>query len=500
MHSQLMAPAANPLDMILGMGGTVPANQPVGGDKFSQMLGLSKPLSAETMEGLVAGENPQLPAGLESAGMITVQLPPSLLESLGLQTGTDPQPSLTPTAAGQTEPQLTVPAELLVADDGNGDTVYLKLKVDNLGETSGLSLPEADDNGEEMLLPMRLRTVEQTGDRLIADAELQGAAGKDTSIRLRLELAGNTSGNQQIDWSAMEKNAGQSATGKAEQMSKMLGDLGVKLIVIENVENGSPTTLQSILPETAPLINKAGGLKTTGQPGTVGTAPATVFAGENGENVKVEQPSLTDAVVGGLSGEKADAKTSSSAVIGKSGDFGEQLAALSSNQTVSSESGSTAALESQPVEKDSEPGAVRFYDLDRKLDQLKQNPGQKIRVQLTPAKLGRMELSIATHRGMVTVNLAVESNQTRQVVERNLAQLESQMAASGIKLDSFQVTVNQSSKGESFAGNYSQQQQHGFAGNGQQGGRRQGNFLQNQLRNFETAGTGFDQVLVNCLA
>ncbi|MCP4568300.1 MAG: hypothetical protein GY841_12045 [FCB group bacterium] len=498
MHSQLMGPAANPLDMILGMGGTAPAGQPVGGDEFGSMLDFSMPLNAKSNEGLVAGESIQVPAGIETAGMITVQIPQSMLESLGLHSGSQPSTNLTET--GQTEPHLAVPAELLVAGDGKGDTVYLKLQADMIGDKAELNLPDADDNGREMLLPMRLRTVEQIGNRLIADAELQGAAGKDKSIRLRLELAGNTSGNQGLNWSAIEESVDRSATGKPGQMSKMLGDLGVKLIVIENVENGSATTLQSILPEAAPVLKKANGIRIAGQPGANIAVTDSAFSSENGDSVKVDQPLLTNAVVNGLAGEKTGGNKIVSARTGEPIDFGDRLAALSSNPAISTETGLATAVESQATEQKSEPSSVRFYDLDRKLDQLKQNPGQKIRVQLAPAKLGRMELSIASHRGLVTVNLVVESTQTRLAVERNLAQLENRMAASGIKVDSFQVTVNQSSRGESFAGNYSQQQQSGFAGNGQQGDRQKGSFLQNQLHCFETAGVGFDQVLVNCLA
>lgn len=497
MYSQLMSPAASPLEMILGLGGLAPTGQPKSGDEFSRMLDFSMPESATTIEGLIAGDNSQALAGIETAGMIMVQIPQSLLESLDPHSETSPRPSTNPVVAGQTEPQLTVPAELLFTSDGSGDTVYLKLQVDTPDIRAGLNSPETDENGREMLLPMRLRTVEQVGDRLIADADLLGAAGKDTSIRLRLELAGNTSGNQGMDRPMLEKIVDQFAAGKPEQMPKMLGDLDVKLIVIENVENRSATTLQSILPEAAPVFKKANGIKFAGQSETAVTEP--VLTGETSDCVKVDQTSLVDAKVIDLNRAKTEIDKTFSGETGKRSDFGDRLAALSSNPTVSSDTGLTAVVEGSTAGQESEPGPVRFYDLDHKLDQLKQNPGQKIRIQLSPANLGRMELSIASHRGLVTVNLIVESTHTRQAVERNLAQLENRMAASGIKVDSFHVTVNQSSRGESFAGNYTQQQG-GYAGYGQQGGRRQGNSLQNQLRHFEKAGVGFDQVLINCLA
>jgi flagellar hook-length control protein FliK len=144
---------------------------------------------------------------------------------------------------------------------------------------------------------------------------------------------------------------------------------------------------------------------------------------------------------------------------------------------------------------------VRFYNLDQKLDQLKSNPGQKINIQLVPARLGKMELSVINHRGIVTVQLTLESMQARQSVERNLGQLERHLASSGIRVDSFQLHVNQPLRGGSFAHfqQHYDQPRDGF-NNRQDHGRQQYAQEQRQMRRFGLSDNGFAQTMINCLA
>jgi len=143
---------------------------------------------------------------------------------------------------------------------------------------------------------------------------------------------------------------------------------------------------------------------------------------------------------------------------------------------------------------------VRFYDLDSKLDQLKRNPGQVIRIQLVPAKLGKMDLSIISHRGLVTVRLTLDSLAAKQAVERNLFQLENRLTASGIRVDNFQISVDQSSKEEHFAGHYYSRQHGGHDNPHYSGDNRRHMFDQRRMNQFNLTGARFDQVMVNCLA
>jgi len=142
--------------------------------------------------------------------------------------------------------------------------------------------------------------------------------------------------------------------------------------------------------------------------------------------------------------------------------------------------------------------AVRFYDLDQKIGQLKRNPGQSIRIQLVPSNLGQMEVSIASYRGQVTVNLTVESEQARQAVEKNLTQLEHQLASSGVKVDQFQVTVNQPAKTLAFA--QAEQAYQGSFGSRQGRGYQDSSRSQKLMQKFTPGGPSFETVMVNCLA
>jgi flagellar hook-length control protein FliK len=109
-----------------------------------------------------------------------------------------------------------------------------------------------------------------------------------------------------------------------------------------------------------------------------------------------------------------------------------------------------------------------------------------------------MEVSIASFRGQVTVNLTVDSEQARQAVEKNLTQLERQLMSSGVKVDQFQVNVSQSAKSHAFA-----QNEHYFQGgfNGRQGrGYQQPTRSQKLMQQFAPSGPSFETVMVNCLA
>ena len=81
---------------------------------------------------------------------------------------------------------------------------------------------------------------------------------------------------------------------------------------------------------------------------------------------------------------------------------------------------------------------------------------------MIPVKLGKMDLTIAANRGIITVKLMVNSIAAKTALESNLGQLESQLASAGIKVDNLQVTVNQSSRQESYAGYQNQHQSSGF--------------------------------------
>ena len=120
--------------------------------------------------------------------------------------------------------------------------------------------------------------------------------------------------------------------------------------------------------------------------------------------------------------------------------------------------------------------------------------------QLVPSSLGRMELSIASNRGIVTVNLALDSVQAKQTVERNISQLENRLASSGIKVDNFHITVHQPNKNDAAGQQYHPYQQGNRSGNQQQNGYARQQFGKSLAQRFAGSDLNFDKVMVNCLA
>jgi flagellar hook-length control protein FliK len=148
----------------------------------------------------------------------------------------------------------------------------------------------------------------------------------------------------------------------------------------------------------------------------------------------------------------------------------------------------------------SAPNHAQFFDLDHKLEQIKANPGTQIRIQLMPSQLGKMDLSIFSHRGLVTVKLSLGSMQAKQAVEGSLAQLESQLSAAGIKVDSFQIQVSQMSKEEATHQQYNPYSQGESSGRRHKGADRQLMNNHGRLHNFSLSDKTFEQTMVNCLA
>jgi flagellar hook-length control protein FliK len=498
---------AMPLDLILGLIGQRSPHGSSGSGEFGKLLDLFGPAP---MLNIKPGEGDLLsvtgltqapgaePATVES---IEVLLPQGMAQALGLNPQPPPDMVAQKVSADNPEPMVPIRAGLLATNDGNNQTIYLNLKPGEVDSELNPAMAQASDNGEEMVLPMRLRTVEQRGDRIFADAELQSATGKDVSVRLRLELAGNPNLNKMATADLPESpdvTVKQQHSVSKPNLPHLLKNLDVKLLVIE------PAAVE-INSGTASLSRGNFGDKATRAFSTPINSDAVKMALESAATVV--KPISADGrgleSTGMNVGRDSDpesmqignTRSGNSAVAQHSGAIVESTSNILTSATAleaggMSQSGSSA-----------ESSEVRFYQLEDKLDQLKHNPGQKIKVQLVPARLGKMELSIINQRGMVTVKLALDSMQARQIVERNLAQLESHLTSSGIRVDNFQLYVNQPSRGAAY--DYQQFQynhpQDGYSE--QRGGGRNRQFQnQKQLQQFQLSGSGFEQTLVNCLA
>ncbi len=504
MYNGVQMMAADPLALLPGAVGQQSPAQTRPADGFESLLNLI-PLSPPTES--PGGQAPEdipdvtLNAVLKQwpGEAIPVFLPGELLTLAGQET------SFVPDVVGQTElprhpsGMLLVGAELLPPDNSDGDALCLNVRVPS---DVTAALPETKESAgepQEMILPMRLRTVEYRGGRIIADAEMLTATGKDVPIRLQVNLAGSL---PQLESRLSAGGGNERAVRGQAPLPRLLQELDVTSIVIERyaldempaVRPGFTGTIGSpgSTSGTEPGSDLTGAVRPIGgDPGAMQLQTPAVTSPTGSEPVisdsgKQQEASKLFEQLSGIAGEPSAASKAESVPV-------QAVSALSESSVLdagSSEPGSDRVLD---------PSQVRFYDLDHKLGQLKQNPGQRITIQLMPPRLGKMELSIVSHRGLITVNLGLESTQAKQAVEQNLGQLERQLASSGIKVDAFQLHVNQPERTNMFA---QIQQTYYQGGRWGHGGRnfRHTPYHQQPKNGIQLSDTGFQQELVNCLA
>ncbi|SDZ74150.1 hook-length control protein FliK [Desulfuromusa kysingii] len=79
-------------------------------------------------------------------------------------------------------------------------------------------------------------------------------------------------------------------------------------------------------------------------------------------------------------------------------------------------------------------------------------------LRLQPAELGSLKLELIVEGDRIKANLHAQTHQVQEVLERNLPQLRNALAEQGLKIDQFQVNVDQQQQDGQFE-NLSQQQQ-----------------------------------------
>ena len=516
---------ADPLAFLLGVIGQKSGAESADAGAFMQLLNLAAaPSLAMGMpigeDGLPAMENSiaSRPAAADTAPMIPLILPAELMPILGLAPQIKDAGSQTKDAAPQSEPLPTgeekpvqMAAQLLLADDGMNDTVYLKIHPESAGSAEMPFVPDTEQDADEMILPIRLRTVEQVGDRIIADAELHTATGKETPIRLRLELAGYQIPTREaisFETKPSVQALPPAASGERIDLPRVFRGLDVKSIVIENVAVEPESGVVSADPAVATFADRVNRFRVpamrSGSDGFAGKATNTAPQPSAVSPPMMPQagpvPQETVIAPKGAALAPRDAAVSTEALPQDEPDpimtdrRGHPVIADQSTP-MTPESINAEAVPDSAVDTTT----VKFFDLDQKLEVLKRNPGQRIKIQLVPARLGKMELSVVSHRGIVTVHLALESSQARQAVEKNLAQLEQRLTTAGIKVDAFQLHVTPQARWESASHLLHQNQQHGFGG---QGGRgfQQGWYSPKRQYHVTLPGAAFQQEMVNCLA
>ena len=99
--------------------------------------------------------------------------------------------------------------------------------------------------------------------------------------------------------------------------------------------------------------------------------------------------------------------------------------------------------------------------------------GQSVQMILQPEGLGTVTIKISMERGGLAVHLAVDNQAGRDLVQNNWPQLQSALEQRGLTVQSLQLDLSKSGRGNSDQFQAFQQfasQQQGFAGHsGQQG-------------------------------
>jgi flagellar hook-length control protein FliK len=69
--------------------------------------------------------------------------------------------------------------------------------------------------------------------------------------------------------------------------------------------------------------------------------------------------------------------------------------------------------------------------------------GKEISMELAPKELGRLVLKITEEQGVITANIKVENEKTKELIIQNLESLKESMQAQGLKVASFEVDVRE---------------------------------------------------------
>lgn len=86
---------------------------------------------------------------------------------------------------------------------------------------------------------------------------------------------------------------------------------------------------------------------------------------------------------------------------------------------------------------------------------------QSIEIQLNPENLGKINLTVSTRNGIITAEIATQSEQVRRAVESQMTMLKENLESQGIKVDAVEITVQSHAfeSGQNLQGNTSEQEQ-----------------------------------------
>ena len=83
--------------------------------------------------------------------------------------------------------------------------------------------------------------------------------------------------------------------------------------------------------------------------------------------------------------------------------------------------------------------------IDKNASMLIRNNGGQLKVQLNPHNLGSIDLLVDVKNGNVSLEMAVESNEVKELIKSKAAELKSRLAASDLKMTGLDLSIRQSS-------------------------------------------------------
>lgn len=118
-------------------------------------------------------------------------------------------------------------------------------------------------------------------------------------------------------------------------------------------------------------------------------------------------------------------------------------------------------------------------------DAIKANQQNSIKLQLYPEQLGKMEIKVTSHAGVISAQLTADSHQVKSMLESQVAMLQRSFAELGLKVDKVEVTLSSANM------QFDTQNGSMAQGNFQQGQQQQ----QHDARSGLIAGSGYEQWL-----
>lgn len=373
----------------------------------------------------------------------------------------DPQATLAlmlATGAQLAQPAAPAPAPAADAPTAQADATATA-KVDGNGKAA---TTPADAMAQALAAAGKAQA--QAQDPAIAQAQAQAAA------QTQAQAQGKTSPQAQAQGQAQQPNGQpQAATGTAVPAALMqaAGNLGPIKIHVQGGK-AMPTMAESLKEALNPATQAANGL----------TAQVTTSDGAS----SIEIPSQ----VLDLLATPDDAQQASP-------DGTDPNAALAAQATTTgveakpAAADAAAAAANAPQDAPGQPQEIMKQVLDR-AEQVKASQDGAVKLQLFPEHLGKMEIRVVSHEGVISAQLTADNQHVKSILEGQVASLQKSFAELGLKVDKVEVTLSSSNLDFGGGGN-------GSAGASFSDGR-QGQQGQNQAYQSRMGtGLGYEQWL-----